>query len=132
MSGFIALLLFGLQWQPPTLPPVSLDDLRMFPPHRDALLGTQAGLSYREYHSSIPIPSVFYSQQECDNWHTWYRVMGTDSHWRWDVWDDLRIATDLNNSNSYRLLTLRNLRCKITPANYYQGIMPPPVPPGWR
>lgn len=31
MTDFFALLLFGLAWQPPTLPDVRLEDLRVFP-----------------------------------------------------------------------------------------------------
>lgn len=123
MTPFFTLLLFGLSWQPPTLPDVRLSDLAVFPSRDVAVFCCAAAAHHR---CEIARRPPFGSQQECDEWHRWHVIADRDAFLRWDVWDDLAIAHDMT-SGDYRLWALRRLRDRLGP-NYWRGCLPSPVP----
>jgi len=129
MTDAFVLLLFGLWWQPATLPPVSLDDLRVFPSHADAKRCTEATLRYRAAVENPPC--LFLSQDECDKWHTWASPYRQDAFRRWYIIDDLMMATDETRTVEARLIILERLRKWLGAEHYYNGAMPTPVPFGW-
>lgn len=121
----LSLLLLWVNIAPPVQPPVTLDDLRLFPTRDVAVLATRAAWNN---HIDTRCPArVFLSVSERDEWLGWER----DAYNRWYCWDDLAIATNEVNALEYRLLALHRLREWIGPAAYYAGSLPPPVP-FWR
>ena len=120
LTTLFVTLLFGLAWQPPALPPVSLDDLRMFP-GRDCVRREFARVV--EYKRREGSRVSFHATRDAPGFIYWGRDLET-VNWTYQVWDALDDATNVCWGEEGRIHRLTILRELIGARSYYHGWMP--------
>lgn len=120
------MLWMGLPTLPEPDPP--LQDAMMFPGYATANHNMQLAAAHRDW---LETQAQFYPDRE------WFFVVwATEAKFLFDVW---HLLTEIQgteaegnyNSTELRRAYLAELKEKLGPYWYYQGIMPPPVPL-WR
>lgn len=120
LTTLFVTLLFGLAWQPPALPPVSLDDLATFPSRKTIRAEFCRACDYR---SQVWDAITFHTPARGPGMRHYQDVIAA-MEWTFAVWDALDDASNVCWGEEGRLTRLDTLRRLIGARAYYHGWMP--------